>query len=163
MACPKQRVPPTNIKPGGVLFAIIFDLILIFWSWDWASRLPAIFLVNDERSPLILRITHLAWKVLGITQSFSLMGNVCLPKYFVHPTIKAHDNLCFPLRRDYLLLLSSTLCKSHGDFHLSFFILSFGKDSMLERSWYIYLIGCRGAWAIIVDITLEVKGWEAKL
>ena len=27
----------------------------------------------------------------------------------MHPTIKAHDNLCFPLRRAYLLLLSSTL------------------------------------------------------
>ena len=24
MACPKQRVPPTNNSPGGVLFAIIF-------------------------------------------------------------------------------------------------------------------------------------------
>ena len=28
---------------------------------------------------------------------------------------------------------------------------------------YIYLIGCKLAWTIIVDITLEVKGWEAKL
>ena len=28
---------------------------------------------------------------------------------------------------------------------------------------YIYLIGCRGAWIIIVDITLEVKGCGAKL
>ena len=64
MACPKQRVPPTNINPRGVLFSIIFDLILIFLSWDWASQLPAIFLVNDERSPLIVRITHLEWKIL---------------------------------------------------------------------------------------------------
>ena len=70
-----------------------------------------------------------------------------------------------PLRRAYPLLLSSTLCKSHGDLHLSFFILSFGKLSMLERTWYIYiyLIGCGGAWIIIVDITLGVKGCGAKL
>ena len=33
---------------------------------------------------------------------------------------KAHDNLCFPLRRAYLLFLSYTLYKSHGDLHLSF-------------------------------------------
>ena len=55
-------------------------------------------------------------------------------KIFVHQTIKAHDNLCFPLRRAYLLLLSPTLHKSHGDFHPSFlhFILwqalCVGKD-----------------------------------
>ena len=35
-------------------------------------------------------------------------------------TIKAHGNLCFPLRRAYLLLLSPTLHKSHGDLHPSF-------------------------------------------
>ena len=35
-------------------------------------------------------------------------------------TSKAHDNLCFPLRRDRLLFLSYTLCKNHGDLHLSF-------------------------------------------
>ena len=44
-----------------------------------------------------------------------------------------------------------------------FFILSFGKLLVFERSWYVYPIGCKLAWAIIVDITLEVKGWEAKL
>ena len=44
-----------------------------------------------------------------------------------------------------------------------FYILSFGKHNVLERSWYIYIypIGCKLAWTIIVDITLEVKGWEA--
>ena len=38
----------------------------------------------------------------------------------MHPTIKVHDNLCFPLWRAYLLLLSPTLHKSHGDLHPSF-------------------------------------------
>ena len=32
-----------------------------------------------------------------------------------------------------------------------------------EHDIYIYLIGCRGAGIIIVDITLEVKGCGAKL
>ena len=46
-----------------------------------------------------------------------------------------------------------------------FYILSFGKHLVLERSWYIYIypLGCKLAWTIIVDITLEVKGWEANL
>ena len=48
-------------------------------------------------------------------------------------------------------------------FTLPFYILSFGKHSMLERSWYIWLIGCEFSCTIIVDITLEVKRWEAKL
>ena len=39
---------------------------------------------------------------------------------FCASTLNAHDNLCFPLRRAYLLLLSPTLHKSHGDFHPSF-------------------------------------------
>ena len=34
---------------------------------------------------------------------------------------KAHDNLCFPLRRAYLLLYVFTLCLSQGDPHLSLF------------------------------------------
>ena len=44
-----------------------------------------------------------------------------------------------------------------------FFILSFGKHLMLERSWYIYPIGCKLAWTIIVDITQRWIRWEAKL
>ena len=48
-------------------------------------------------------------------------------------------------------------------FTLPFYILSFGKHNMLERSWYIWLIGCEFSWTITVDITLEVKRWEAKL
>ena len=48
-------------------------------------------------------------------------------------------------------------------FTFPFFILSFGKHFVLGWSWYIYPIGCKLAWTIIVDITLEVKGWEAKL
>ena len=48
-------------------------------------------------------------------------------------------------------------------FTFPFYILSFGKHIVLERSYYIYPIECKLAWIIIVDITLEVKGWEAKL
>ena len=33
------------------------------------------------------------------------------------------------------------------------------KDSDI----YIYPIGCKASWTIIVDITLEVKGWEVNL
>ena len=47
-------------------------------------------------------------------------------------------------------------------FTLPFYILSFGKHNMLERSWYIWLIGCGFSWTITVDIALEVKRWEAK-
>ena len=64
MACSKQRVPQTNKSPGGVLFAIIFDLILIFLIMGLGIPVTSHFLVNDERSPLIVRITHLAWKIV---------------------------------------------------------------------------------------------------
>ena len=64
MACPKQRVPPTNNNPGGVLFVIIcefvFDLLII----GLGNPVTIHFLLNDERSPLIVRITHLAWNIL---------------------------------------------------------------------------------------------------
>ena len=66
--------------------------------------------------------------------------------------------------------LSFTLCllpyaRVKVIFTFPFFILSFGEHLVLERSWYIYIypIGCKLAWTIIVDITLEVKRWEAKL
>ena len=48
-------------------------------------------------------------------------------------------------------------------FTFPFYILSFGKHIVLKRSWCIYPIGCKLEWTIIVDITLEVKGWEATL
>ena len=32
-----------------------------------------------------------------------------------------------------------------------------------ERSWHIWLVKYIWSWIIIVDITLEVKGWEATL
>ena len=37
-------------------------------------------------------------------------------------TLNAHDNLCFPLRRAYLLLYVFTLCLTQGNAHLSLFI-----------------------------------------
>ena len=48
-------------------------------------------------------------------------------------------------------------------FTFPFYILSFGKHIVLERSWYIYPIGCKLAWTIIVDITQRWIRWEAKL
>ena len=60
---------------------------------------------------------------------------------FCASTLNAHDTLCFSLRRAYLLLLSSTLCKSHGDLHLSFlhFILwqaqCIGKILIYIANW----------------------------
>ena len=80
---------------------------------------------------------------------------------FCASTLNAHDDLCFPLQRAYLLLYVFTLCLSQGDPHLSLFILSFGKLLVFERSWYIYPIGCKLAWAIIVDITQRWIRWEA--
>ena len=54
--------------------------------------------------------------------------------------------------------LSFTLClllyaRVKVIFTFPFFILSFGKHFMLGWSWYIYPIGCKLAWTIIVDIT----------
>ena len=48
-------------------------------------------------------------------------------------------------------------------FTFPFYILSFGKHIVLERSWYIciyiyiYPIGCDLSWTIIVDITLKMN------
>ena len=59
----------------------------------------------------------------------------------MHPTIKAQDNLCFPLRMAYLLLLSPTLHKSHGDLHPSFLHFIFwqaqhvGKILVYMANW----------------------------
>ena len=64
--------------------------------------------------------------------------------------------------------LSFTLClllyaRVKVIFTFPFFILSFGKHLVLERSWYIYPIGCSLAWTIIVDITQMWIHWEATL
>ena len=62
---PKQRgTIHTKNSPGGVLFAIIFGLILIFLIMGLGIPVTSHFLMNDEWSPLIVRITHLAWKIL---------------------------------------------------------------------------------------------------
>ena len=73
-----------------------------------------------------------------------------------------------PSTKSLSLFLLYVLCKSRGDLHLSFlhFILwqahCVGKI-LIYIYIYIYPIGCKLAWTIIVDITLEVKGWEATL
>ena len=69
-------LPPTSINPWlarnneclqltrvpvGVFFAIIFDLVCIKHGTGHPGYRP--FLVNEEWSPLLLRITHLAWKI----------------------------------------------------------------------------------------------------
>ena len=58
----------------------------------------------------------------------------------MHPTLNAHDNLCFPLRRAYLLLYVFTLCWSKGDSHISLFIFILWQA---PRVWkimiYIYI------------------------
>ena len=56
------------------------------------------------------------------------------------------------------------LYKSHGDLHLSFLHFILWQAQCVGKILiYIYPIGCKLARIIIVDITLEVKGWEAKL
>ena len=77
-------------------------------------------------------------------------------------TLNVHDNLCFPLLRAYLLLYVLLYAWVKVMLTFPFFILSFGKLLVFERSWYIYPIRCKLAWIIIVDITLEVKGCGAK-
>jgi hypothetical protein len=64
--------------------------------------------------------------------------------------------------------LSFTLClllyaRVKVIFTFPFFIVSFGKHLVLERSWYIYPIGCKLAWTIIVDITQRWIRLEATL
>ena len=64
--------------------------------------------------------------------------------------------------------LSFTLClllyaRVKVIFTFPFFILSFGKHLVLKRSWYIYPIGYKLAWTIIVDITQRWIRWEATL
>ena len=98
-----------------------------------------------------------------ITKVHITSGNIKWRSFalrFCASTQKEHDNLCFPLQRAYLLLLSSTLMQeSWWSSPFLFYVLSFGKHIVLERSWYIYPIGCKLSWTIIVDITLQVKGW----
>ena len=64
--------------------------------------------------------------------------------------------------------LSFTLClllyaRVKVIFTFPFLILSFGKHFVLGWSWYIYPIGCKLAWTIIVDITQRWIRWEATL
>ena len=76
----------------------------------------------------------------------------------MYPTLKAHDNLCFPLRRAYLLLYVFILCKSQGDLHLSLFYFILWQAPRVGKILiYIYPIGCKLAWIIIIYTTLEVK------
>ena len=64
--------------------------------------------------------------------------------------------------------LSFTLClyfmqESRWSSPFPFSFYPFSKHLVSYRSWYIYPNGCSLAWTIIVDITIEVKHWEATL
>ena len=89
-------------------------------------------------------------------RSFALRFCVSNPKSAWQPLLPSAKGLSFTL----CLLLYARV---KVIFTSPFYILSFGKHIVLERSWYIYPIGCKESWTIIVDITLEVKGWEANL
>ena len=72
---------------------------------------------------------------------------------FCASTLNAHDNLCFPLRRAYLLLL----CKNQSFLSLFLLFLSFGKHHVVRKDLGTYVQLNMGTWVIIVDITLEVN------
>ena len=79
-------------------------------------------------------------------------------------TSKAHDNLCFPLRRAYLVPLLFALVRVMVIFTNSVFLpLSWLPSHAWERSIFIYQLGVEYFCFIIVDFTLEVNSWEAKL
>ena len=88
--------------------------------------------------------------------SFALRFCASNPKSTWQPLLPSAKDLSFTL----CLLLYARV---KVIFTFPFFILSFGKHLVLERFWYIYPIGCKASWTIIFDITLEVKGWMAKL
>ena len=72
--------------------------------------------------------------------------------------IKAHDNLCFPLRRAYLLLLCIYFySRVKVFFPIPFYFLFLQASCGEETSRHIYPVGYEWAWIIIVDITLEVN------
>ena len=65
----------------------------------------------------------------------------------------------------YFTLCLISYAKVKVIFTFPFYILSFGKHIVLERSRYIYIypIGCKLAWTFIVDITQRWIRWEATL
>ena len=57
----------------------------------------------------------------------------------MYPTLKAHDNLCFPPRRAYLLLYVFTFCLSQGDPHLSLFHFILWQALRVWKIMIIYI------------------------
>ena len=77
---------------------------------------------------------------------------------------KAHDNLCFPLRRAYLLLLCIyLLCKSQTISSIPFYFSLLQASCGGEISRHIYPVGYEWSWVIILDITLEVNELGGKI
>src|SRR3990170_6532409 len=62
-------------------------------------------------------IIYLAWKVLGTTRSFSLIGKACHPKCFISTFFALSSgtstNPYFPLRRAFLLLYAIFILSLH--------------------------------------------------
>ena len=89
--------------------------------------------------------------------SFALRFYASNHKSAWQPLLPSAKGLSFNL----CLLL---LCKSQGDLHLSLFHFILWQAPHVGKILiYIYPIGCKLAWTIIVDINLEVKCWEANL
>ena len=58
----------------------------------------------------------------------------------MHPTIKAHDNLWFPLRRAYILLLCIYFYAKSQSFSLySFLFFTFGKHRVVRKDLGTYI------------------------
>ena len=76
---------------------------------------------------------------------------------------KAHGNLCFPMRRAYLLLLCIYfLARVKVLLSIPFYLLFWQASCGEERSRHIYLVGHGLTWVIIVEITLEVNTLEGE-
>ena len=91
-------------------------------------------------------------------RSFALRFCVSNPKNAWQPLLPSAKGLSFTLC--HLLYARVKVI-----FTFPFFILSFGKHFVFGWCWYIYIypIGCKLAWTIIVDITQRWIRWEATL
>ena len=82
--------------------------------------------------------------------SFALIFHASIHKSTLQPLLPSGKGLSF-------ILVLYFMQRVMAIFTFPFYILSFSKHNVLERSWYIWLIGCGFSWTIIVDITLEVN------
>ena len=100
---------------------------------------------------------YVVWKILGTLGRYVDNESIPLKINFISVLASSSGtsaNPCFPLHRAYLLLLCI------GPLIPTYSLV--GKHHVMERSKHIWLIGSEFSRTIIVGITLEVKGWEAK-